>query len=416
MSDVSKVIAELIAKHLNNDLNDQEKQELEQWVQQSEEHHHFFRQLTNEETLAGIVAEYETSKGIVLNKIKEAIVFKEQNNTTTANVRWLNPGRLMAVAAAVLLILFIGGAIVWWNVDKTDQRIVEKSAVPTATPDRKPASEGAVLKLADGSEIILDDKVDGTVATQGNTRVTKQGGMLEYNGNEKPNKVLYNTLSTPKGRIYQLSLPDGSKVWLNAASSIRFPTAFTGGQRNVEITGEVYFEVRKDAAMPFQVTVNQRTTIEVLGTSFNVNAYDNEESLRTTLIEGSVWIQAWEPEQRGNSVILKPGQQAQLKNTHGVQSYSQSAAIAVVSNAPVEKVMGWKEGYFSLDDLTLAALMREVERWYDVEVVYEKGIPAKVFFGKVKRDLSLLDFMEGLKDWGVRFRLEGRKLIVTGAA
>jgi transmembrane sensor len=410
MNDLSKVIADLIAKHLNDELNEQEKQELDTWVQQSEDHQHFFRQFTDEATLAATLSEYETSKGIVHNRIKEAIASGTQPGKKTANTRWLNTKRLTAVAASILL---IGAAYVWWNTGKDDNGVVETPAA-LATQDKQPASQGAILKLADGKEIILDDAVDGAVATQGNTQITKQGGLLSYTGNDSANEVLYNTLSTPKGRIYKLSLPDGSKVWLNAASSIRFPTAFTGWQRNVEITGEVYFEVKKDANKPFRVSANQRAAIEVLGTSFNVNAYDNEEFLRTTLLTGSVRIQAWEQADGGNGVILRPGQQAQLKSAHAVRSFDQSVAITVIDNPNLQKVMGWKDGYFALDDLTLEELMHEVERWYNVEVVYEKGVPAKAFFGKVNRDLSLLDFMEGLKDWGVRFRLDGNKLIVTG--
>jgi transmembrane sensor len=193
---------------------------------------------------------------------------------------------------------------------------------------------------------------------------------------------------------------------LNAASSITFPTVFTGLQRSVEITGEVYFEVMKNAQMPFQVTVNQRATIEVLGTHFNVNAYDNEQLLRTTLLEGSVkFVNRQSSIVNMQSTVLTPGQQAIL--TH-------DSRLTIHDNVNIKQVMGWKDGYFSLDDLTLEELMREVERWYDVEVMYDKGVPAKAFFGKVNRDLSLLDFMDGLKAWGVRFRLEDRKLIITG--
>lgn len=411
MNEVSKNISELIAKHLNDELSEREKQELDSWVQQSEDHQLFFRQFTDEAMLASTLNEYETSKGIVFNKIKEAIPFDEHSDRKVTGIWWLNRRRVTAVAASILLIC---GAYVWWNKDQKDQRTASTSVAPV-TRDRKPASEGAVLKLADGKEIVLDDANDGTVASQGNTQITKQGGLLSYNSNNPDNKVLYNTLSTPKGRIYKLLLPDGSRAWLNAASSIRFPTAFTGWERKVEVTGEVYFEVEKDAEMPFRVTVNQRATIDVLGTDFNVNAYDNEKFLQTTLLTGSIKIQALEQEQRGNSVLLKPGQQAQLMNTKAVQPSGQSAAITVIYNADIKNVMAWKNGYFSLDDLTLEELMREVERWYDVEVVYEKGVPVKAFFGKVNRDLSLLDFMDGLKDWGVRFRLEGRKLIITGA-
>jgi len=315
-----------------------------------------------------------------------------------------------AVAASVLL---IGTAVVWWLQDKQENKVAPAPSVVT-THDKQPASEGAILQLADGKEIVLDDARDGAIATQGSTQIVKDGGLLSYNDNNQAGKVLYNTLSTPKGKTYKLELSDGSKVWLNAASSIRFPTTFTGWQRNVEISGEVYFEVKKDAEMPFRVTVDHRTTISVLGTSFNVNAYDNEAYVRTTLLTGSVKIEAWEQEERGNSVLLKPGQQALVKNTQAAQSFGKSGPITVVDNANIANVMGWKNGYFSLDDLTLEELMREVERWYDVEVVYEKGVPMKAFFGKVNRDLSLLDFMEGLKDWGVRFRLEGNKLIITG--
>lgn len=400
MNEIPKVISDLIARHLNDELNDQEKQELDKWVQQSEDHERFFRQFTDEEALAATLTEYETSKDIVYNKIKEAVSFQKPADKKIINIRWFNLRRLTAVAASLLMLT---GAFLWWNTQERD-----KAPVVQTIRDRQPASHGAVLKLADGKEIMLDEALDGAVASQGNTRITKQGGLLSYAGSNPANNVLYNTLSTPKGKIYQLLLPDSSRAWLNAASSIRFPTAFAGTERSVEITGEVYFEVRKDAEMPFRVTVNHRATIDVLGTSFNVNAYDNEDAMRTTLVTGSVRIQLLEQGEDGNGVVLKPGQQAQIKHLHIEQS------ITVVQNANIKNAMGWKDGYFNLDDLTLEALMREVERWYDVEVVYEKEIPAKTFFGKVNRDLSLLDFMDGLKDWGVRFRLEGRKLIITG--
>ena len=397
MNELPKSIADLIVKHLNDELNDQEKQDLDNWVQQSENHRRFFSQFTDEEALTVTLTEYETSKGIVYDKIKEAIPFGEPTHSKTRSLWWLNTRRLTAVAASLLL---VAAALVWWSIDKKDSKVAE-TPVTAVTHDRQPASEGAILKLADGKEIILDGAQDGTVAKQGNTHVTKQGGLLSYSSNDADNKVLYNTLSTPKGRIYKLLLPDGSKVWLNAASSITFPTVFTGLQRSVEITGEVYFEVMKNADMPFQVTVNQRAIVEVLGTHFNVKAYDDEQWLRTTLLEGSVKVLS---ATTGRSVIIKPGEQASI----------QQSQLTIHDHVNIKNVMGWKDGYFSLDDLTLEELMREVARWYDVEVTYEKGVPMKAFFGKVNRDLSLLDFMDGLKAWGIRFRLENKKLIITG--
>ncbi|QEC40689.1 DUF4974 domain-containing protein [Pseudobacter ginsenosidimutans] len=384
MNEISKTIADLIRKHLNDELNDQEKQELDNWVQQSEEHRLFFEQLTHEETLAATISEYETSRKIIFEKIKKAIPLSGETEIKSAGIRRLNPGRLTAIAASILV---IGGVLVWWSVDRKDNRIAETTARPVIQQDLQPASEGAILKLADGKEIILDETKDGAIAQEGNTQITKSEGLLSYNGTDPSAKVLYNTLSTPKGRIYKLSLPDGSRVWLNAASSIRFPTAFTGNERNVEISGEVYFEIRKDVEKPFLVKVDHQTTIEVLGTEFNVNAYQNEKILRTTLLTGAIRMQS--QDQPGTSVVLKPGQQAQWKNIPAIQPFT------VVQQVNIEKVMGWKNGYFSFDDLTLEELMREVERWYDVEVLYENGVPSKSFFGKVNRNLSLLDFMEG---------------------
>jgi ferric-dicitrate binding protein FerR (iron transport regulator) len=403
MNEISKAIADLILRHLNDELNDHEKQELDRWVQQSDDHQRFFRQFTDEKNLAETLSEYDASKDIVYEKIIKAIPGNSQADTTS-NIRWINPRRLTAIAASILL---LASALLWWNIDRNNNQLAE-SNLPATQRDRQPAFEGAILKLADGKEIILDDTKDGAIAKEGSTQIIKQGGLLSYNSNDAAGKVLYNTLSTPKGRIYKLSLPDGTKVWLNAASSIRFPTVFTGNQRNVEISGEAYFEVTKDMQMPFHVKVNDYTTIEVLGTEFNVNAYDNEDVLHTTLITGAVKLLSRGRDEQSYTAVLKPGQQAQWKNVHAIQAFK------LIQEANIEKVIGWKDGYFSFDDLTLEELMREVERWYDVEVVYEKGIPAKAFFGKVSRNLSLLDFMEGLKDWGVRFRLEGRKLIVTG--
>lgn len=405
MNEKSKAIADLVQKHLNDELNDQDKQELDNWLQESEENRLFFDHLTDEKSLAATLSEYEVSKDIIYGKIKKAIPLDGEKRKRYTAIAWLNPRRITAVAASVLI---ISGALVWWSIVNRNEPGTGTAAVPESQRDRQPAFEGAILKLADGQEIILDDAKDGNVAKEGNTQITKQGGLLSYNSSDPSNKVLYNTLSTPKGRVYKLSLPDGSKAWLNAASSIRFPAAFSGDVRQVEVSGEVYFEVKQDKEMPFHVKVDQFTTIDVLGTEFNVNAYDNEKVLRTTLLTGSIRVQNKEQEQKGSSVLLKPGQQAQWKNVETVQT------ITVVQQVDIEKVTGWKDGYFSFDDLTLEELMREVERWYDVEVVYEKGIPAKAFFGKVSRNLSLLDFMDGLKDWGVRFRLEGRKLIITG--
>jgi transmembrane sensor len=218
--------------------------------------------------------------------------------------------------------------------------------------------------------------------------------------------VAYNAISTPKGRQFQLVLPDGTKVWLNAASSLKYPTRFNGKERRVEITGEAYFEVAKNINMPFIATIPPQpgglggASVKVLGTHFNINAYANEPSLKTTLLEGSVQVTAGK-----NGMNLKPGQQAAISN-------ETNHTIQLINGVDVEKVMAWKNGVFNFNEATLQEVMHQLERWYDIEVQYEPGVPQLEFVGKMGRDLSLNNVLRGLELSKVHFRLEGRKLTV----
>lgn len=238
------------------------------------------------------------------------------------------------------------------------------------------------------------------VTTQNGVKVMLQNGQLSYReGGDKANlDVVYNIMSTPRGRSFQLKLPDGTEVWLNALSSIRYPTAFSGKERKVEITGEVYFEIAPDAASPFYVNINNKATLQVLGTHFNVNAYENEKTMNTTLLEGAVRIQR----NNGDAVQLKPGQQAQL-----------SDKIKVVPVEDTDKIMAWKNGLFNFEGAHLDQVMRQLERWYDIQVVYEKSVPDIQFFGEISRNLKLSEVIDALKMSDVHFRIEkDRKLIV----
>ena len=219
-------------------------------------------------------------------------------------------------------------------------------------------------------------------------------------------EVLMNTMQVPRGGQYQLTLPDGTKVWLNAASSISYPTAFTGRERKVTIMGEAYFEVAKKPGMPFHVKIGDRAEVLVLGTSFNVNAYENEADIRATLLDGSIKI-----ERKEKGLVLTPGQQAQL--SAGPPATAAGGTIRVVDHADIDKVMAWKNGYFNFDDTHFNEAMRQLERWYDIEVVYENGIPDIPLGGETSRNLKLSDLLKGLKGAGVNFRLEhGRRLVV----
>ncbi|WEK35166.1 MAG: FecR domain-containing protein [Candidatus Pseudobacter hemicellulosilyticus] len=321
-------------------------------------------------------------------------------------------------AAAASVLLFSAGAYFWLNRPKPvtgDQQLVSS--------DIRPGRDGAILTLSDGTQVVLDSLANGLVAKQSGSQVLLKDGQLAYDASEatatKASAIVYNTMSTPKGRQFNLQLPDGTKVWLNAASSLRFPTVFSGKERRVEITGEAYFEVVQNAKQPFLVSVDGGAAVEVLGTSFNVNAYDNEASINTTLLEGRVRVtktgsQKAKDASSANdpSVILQPGQQAQLFTDRATQpGQPPNRPIAVVT-VNVEKTMAWKNGLFNFEGEGLRDVMRQLERWYDIEVVYERGVPDITFGGEITRGVSLQGLLSGLEGSEVHFRIEGRKLIV----
>jgi transmembrane sensor len=302
-------------------------------------------------------------------------------------VRWT------AVAAIFILVATVGFE---WITKKNNPTLNGSNEI-SSSQKIEPGKEGAILTLSDNRTILLDSAGNGLIATENGSKIEMNNGQVIYNASEAT-EVTYNTMTTPKGRQFRLVLPDGTRAWLNAASSLRYPTAFRGNERKVEVTGEVYFEVAKNKAMPFRVGVNKDMQVVVLGTHFNVNSYSNEASINTTLLEGSVQIA-----NKDQKVILKPGQQAQI---------NPGKKINVVNDVNFKKVMAWKDGVFDFNNASLQEVMRQLERWYDIEVVYEKGVPDIEFVGRMGRDLSLSDVLKGLKLSEVHFRLEGRKLIV----
>jgi transmembrane sensor len=306
-------------------------------------------------------------------------------------------------AAAVVAAIGIGAYFYLNNSSQPAERSVVSNPIHIA-----PGKSGAVLTLADGSQLVLDSMGNGMVATQNGTQVLLKGGELAYApAGSVSGEIAYNTMTTPKGRQFQLTLPDGTRVWLNAASSLRFPTAFGGNERLVSVTGEAYFEVARNNKQPFKVNVNGKATVEVLGTQFNVNAYDNESSIQTTLLNGSVRVS--DAKTTASAVVLKPGQQARMAN-----DLNQATAnnIKLVNDVDINKVMSWKNGLFDFEGASLSEVMRQIERWYDIEVVYEKGIPNVEFEGKMTKDVPLKDLLTMLDRSDVHFRIENRKLIV----
>lgn len=302
---------------------------------------------------------------------------------------------------AAAIILVVGAALFFWlSSNKTTTQPPAIVNTGSKTNDIDPGKDGAILTLEDGTQVVLDSLGNGVIASQSGAKVVLNNGQLVYNTDGTTSqKIVYNTITTPKGRQFQLLLPDQTKVWLNATSSLTYPTVFTGNEREVKITGEAYFEVTK-SKQPFMVHINDETTVEVLGTHFNINSYTNEADIKTTLLEGSVQVV-----NGTGKTIIKPGQQAKIDN-------NTDKHIQVVNAVDIDRVMAWKNGVFDCQDASLEEVMRQLERWYDIEVVYEKEIPKFEFVGKIGRDLKLSEVMRGLELSKVHCRLEGRRLIV----
>ncbi|MCD0490489.1 FecR domain-containing protein [Pedobacter sp. MC2016-14] len=312
-------------------------------------------------------------------------------------------------AAAILLVLLTISSYFVLKFIKTD---VNKVAVAN---EIGPGSNRAVLTLANGKKILLDQAANGEIAKQPGISITKTAnGQIIYtilgNEDQRANPALSNTISTPKSGQYQVLLPDGTRVWLNSVSSLRYPTAFTGGERVVELQGEAYFEVAKDKTMPFKVKTALET-IEVLGTHFNINAYEDEPTIKTTLLEGAVRVTVKSVNSAkfsgSQDLTLEPGQQAVLRRAN--------METALNTKVNVDKVVAWKNGVFSFENDDLRSVMRQIERWYDVKIVYEGPSPEDKFFGEISRNSNLSEVFKILELNNVEFNVSGKTVRVSAA-
>lgn len=325
---------------------------------------------------------------------KEAPVVTMQRSYTWK--RW-------AVAAAAVLVLVFAG-MHYFLADRRPTDAGPVSIVHTSSPPSliQPGSDKAVLTLSDGSTVVLDSVRKGELASQANTKVVKlSGGTLAYEKMSAGNSEApppCNTLSTPRGGQFFLILSDGTKVWLNAASSIRFPVAFKGKERRVEVLGEAYFEVAADKARPFYVQAKDMK-VEVLGTHFDVMTYDDENRMTATLLEGAVRVT-----RDNGSDILRPGQQARFDKVAG------SMKIAAVNT---EEVVAWKQGRFEFDGADIGSILRQLSRWYDVVIDFAGKRPSDAHFsGSISRKAPVAEVLHILELGGARFKIEGKKIIV----
>lgn len=311
----------------------------------------------------------------------------------------VNPKKKISLwryAAAACLLLALGS---YWFFTGQQQAAVNIAGVHQAKAEAIPGHSGAVLTLSNGRKITLDEAGNGRLAQDADVNIIKKDGEVVYAGNAS--ETVYNSISTDKGRQWQLKLPDGTKVWLNSVSSIRYPISFTGKERLVEISGEAYFEVVHNDVQPFRIKVGNRI-IEDVGTSFNVNAYEDEPVLKTTMVEGVVKMYA--AGQPGAFVTLTKGQQLAIRPT---------GETRIQDDADVEEVLSWKNGLFSFNHTSLENIMRQISRWYDLDVVYHGKVGKETFSGMVSRNSNLSQVLKIMEQASIGFRMEGKKLIVT---
>jgi transmembrane sensor len=392
--------AALVKQYLLNELTVNQVSELFDWIEQEPD---AYQRIMDSEEIRDLLETkgYETHlPSNISDSIRTRLIGSMQPTMQKAvhRIHFLKTAWFRSVAAAIL-ILIIGSVAYLWKTQRQNAPLVTTNPAPMRNDVAAPQMSRAMIILGNGKNIVLDSAAKGLLAMQGSVQLRKQeNGSVVYSGNtEKPE---YNTLMNPRGsKPVSLLLADGSKVWLNAESSVRYPTAFSGGAREVEITGEAYFEIAHDPAKPFIVTKGI-TSITVLGTHFNVNAFDDEETIKVTLLEGSVKVSSVKTK---NSKTIKPGEQVIV---------SRDAQLQTQQAVDLDEVMAWKNGMFSMHKADVGAIMRQVARWYDVEVSYEKGIPKGTISGEVPKNLSLSEVLKVYQYSGVHFSIEGKKIIV----
>jgi transmembrane sensor len=385
-------VQKLVEKYLHNTASTEETEKLFQWYKAEMK--------TDSEWNFDVDEDEEKLKSFIFSQIE---VSDSRDNQFTPQRKYYS----LAVAASVLFFLASGLYFFLKTDDNKTDSIPVKVAVNPVVNDIQPGGIKAILTLSDGKKIVLDDSQNGVVINQGEIKIHKNSeGIIEYTLSNSSNEqrviqkqetqLVYNTIQTPVGGKFQLNLADGSKVWLNSASSLRFPVFFAGDTREVELKGEAYFEVSKNEHKKFSVRSGNQT-VEVLGTHFNINAYSDEPSITTTLIEGAVRVIELNSKK---SQILKPGEQSKVDRDIRIQRKDIQAEVA------------WKDGYFHFENASIETVMRQLGRWYGITARYESELPEHHFEGAIATNLTLLEVLEILQKSNIHFRLEGKEVVV----
>ncbi len=371
----------LIIKKINDTLTPEEESIFAVWYNESDSNKEYFKRVQNNYQSEIEEINLENAWKIIDRKIAP----KRSNKIYYK----------YAIAACVALLI---GIAYFTQTNSAINNLVTKTENAAASEEN---SNDIVLTLSDGSIVVLNEKKNGVVASQEDVVITKDtDGQIRYDENNDAHtgKPTYNTLVTPNGKTFQIALPDGTNVWMNAGSSLKYPTYFSGSERTVVLTGEAYFEVTHNDKMPFKVFSNGQE-VEVLGTHFNIRAYENEPVLKTTLLEGKIKIT-----EGANSSLVKPGQQIVVSlDKHSMKTKEVNAELAIA----------WKNRLFYFEDAKYDEIMREIERWYDVDVIYKGKIPDERFQGAIQKDLKLNQVLKMLESKDVHFKVSGKEVLVT---
>lgn len=407
-------IEELLAKFLAGDISADEKTELEQWLG-SDDRHNIFQLVHKEEWVKKGIAELdridvESGYEKYLNKFAPEETEPQPVETFQQQAPVRRRWPLIAAAAAAVLIFSLGSWFYFFRSAPAQQ--AKDDPASRYQNDVAPGGNVATLQLADGRTIRLDQSANGLLADEGAATIQKTGNdRLEYNtSNTSGHKgePLYNTITTPAGGQYHVVLPDGSRVWLNAGSSLRFPLSFTGSERKVTVSGEAFFDVvqikRGKQMLPFLVSIQQHGNtsgeVQVLGTRFNINAYDDEGSVKTTLLKGSVrFVPGAKPELAS---LLIPGQQADYRFNELVQ----------IKTPDTSSVAAWREGKFNFQNESIQSIMRQLARWYNVKVIFKDSIEAR-FVATFPRNIKMSEMLMILEKTNIiRFSIDGQTVTV----
>jgi len=408
-------IREIARRFFNNTATEEELTQLHQW----------YDTWVDEETI--IPADTDDAGVIETRMLSRMLDQIRQKTGSPAPVVSLPKRTWRKVAVAAAVIMALGISLFLWQ-QKFAGNSGKGALAVTDNTVIQPGIDKAMLILADGREVALDSTATGVISKQGSTTIINQKGQLTYDGvnSQQDETTYYNTVKTGMGNQYMLLLPDGSKVWLNAASTLRFPTRFTAKERVVVLTGEGYFEVAKDKHHPFKVLLAGNTgeetpsAIEVLGTHFNIMAYRDEAGIKTTLLEGSVKVIHQISRSNDSTIdnitqtaLLQPGQQALMPFEKSAYVRSSDKVIQVTP-VNVEDAVAWKNGYFQFTDALITTVMRQAARWYNVEVVYNGNVQQEIFTGSIPRSAGINQFIKILElTKTVKVSIEGRKLIIA---